>query len=70
MRLEGRNSPLFGSLSRAEILGNAPTTHNESSVLQREASGGNLSLKLCVIQVVQACILGVPILAEELERAQ
>jgi hypothetical protein len=26
-------------------------------------------LKLCVVQGVQACNLGVPILAEELERA-
>ena len=27
-------------------------------------------LKLCVVQGVQACNLGVPILAEELERAE
>ena len=27
-------------------------------------------MKLCVVQGVQACNLGVPILAEELERAQ
>jgi hypothetical protein len=38
------NSPLIGSRRGADILRSASATHNDGSVLQKEAGGRNLGL--------------------------